>query len=488
MSEYNNSITREDTEKENNKKTIMYVVIAAVIAFGAAWILFGGDHNEDKTSESTPHHDSGNVSGIVTFDGLAPEPNDNGEIVIAVREHAVGGVFTLVDLSAQPELRDGAQWAWDGATDDRAYDVKATLMIDDVEVTSSPIVTVTAPSSSVELVLTVNWTNLPDASISSSGNKTIAGTTAVSGYIPTGATISVFTAPARDESQISSEEVVDPKFTPVVTGIIAKANTSWEWDRALSQVEYLVQAELYDASGNYISSSHNVKASVPQGNVALAITSSASSTPEEPEAVGVSGTVELNGSYKSDSEVVVEARENGAGGFFKVDSFPAESKRNWEYKGAKNGVPYDFRATLKRDNNDIATSKQHSTAAPATGITLKINTDMDLDAPSQAPVIASCSKRDDKGYDVKLTFPGVTGAKSYWLQVGKSSSSADRLNESEQPDSTGESVHVKVKIDKDRYYYTRYAQSICSDCTTQDSYSDFSKKLKFYCGEEPDDD
>lgn len=487
MNEYNNSISKEDAEKENNKKTIMYVVIAAVIAFGAAWILFGGN-NEEQSSESTPHHDSGNLSGTVMFDGLAPEPNDDGEIMISVREHAVGGVFTPVDLSAEPELKDGAQWAWDVATDDTAYDVKATLMIDSAEVTSSPIVTVTAPSSSVELILTVNWTDLPDTSIASSGDKTIAGTTAVSGYIPEGATISVFTAPARDESQIDSEEVIDPKFSPAVTGIVAKTNTSWEWDQALSQVEYLVQAELYDASGNYISSSHNVKASVPQGNVALAITSSASSVPEAPETVGVSGTVELNGSYKSDSEVIVEARENGAGGFFTVDSFPAESKRNWEYTDAKNGVPYDFRATLKRDGSDIATSKQHSTAAPATGVTLKINTDMDLDAPAQAPVVAECSKRDDEGYDVKIKYPGVPGAKSYWLQVGKSSSSADRLNESEQPDETGEALTVKLKIDKDRYYYTRYAQSICSDCTTQDSYSDFSSKLKFYCGDDPDDD
>lgn len=485
MEDYNNSISKEDANKENNKKTIMYVVIAAVIAFGAAWFLFGGEKEKEEASD---HHDSGNLSGIVTFDGLAPEPNDDGEIVISVREHAAGGVFTPVELSAQPKLQDGTHWAWDAAVDDTAYDIKATLMIDGEEVTSSPIVTATAPSSTNELVLTVTWSVLPDASISSSGNKTIAGTTAVSGYIPEGATISIFTAPARDESQIDSEEVIDPKFSPAVTGIAAKANTSWEWDQALSQVEYLVQAELYDATGKYISSSHNVKASVPQGNVALAITSSASSTPEEPAIVGVSGTVEMNGSYKSDSEIIVEARENGTGGFYTVDSFPAESKRNWEYTKAKNGVPYDFRATLRRDGSDISTSKQHSTAAPATGVKLKINTDMDLDAPAQPPVVAECNKRDDEGYDVKIKYPGVDGAKSYWVQVGKSSSSADRLNEAERPDKNGGALTVKLKIDKERYYYTRYAQSVCSDCTTQDSFSDFSSKLKFYCGDEPDDD
>ena len=35
--------------------------------------------------------------------------------------------------------------------------------------------------------------------------KTIAGTLAISGHIPDGATYSIFTAPARDESDLGSE-------------------------------------------------------------------------------------------------------------------------------------------------------------------------------------------------------------------------------------------------------------------------------------------
>jgi hypothetical protein len=143
---------------------------------------------------------------------------------------------------------------------------------------------------------------------------------------------------------------------------------------------------------------------------------------------------------------------------------------------------------LQRKGDDISTSKQVHTTAPASNVDLTINTDMNLVEPSDEPVVASCEKRDDGDYNVKLKFPGIHNAEAYWIRVGKEKNSGDKFNEPEIPDNTGDDVKIKLHIKEDKYYYTDYAYSYCKDCTTLDSFSDFSDHLKFWCGDEPEDD
>ncbi|MEA3322998.1 MAG: hypothetical protein U9Q12_02140 [Patescibacteria group bacterium] len=466
---------------DQNKKIMFWVIGAVAVTALLAWMVLGNNKNEDASD----HHGPGRISGELTFDALTPEEDDEGSIEFVVRKHNTGDVFTPATMSITPSFDNGGTWMIEDLDEGVLYDVQATLVIEGEEVTKSQIATVTAPASDVDMILTVTWTELPKQSIQASQNKEIAGTLAISGYIPDSAFYGIWTAPARDESDLSADEVDDPKFTRVLNNQPANTTNSWKWDGALAQVDYRVRAELYTASGDYIGTSNILDAVVPQNNIALGLQSGAST---EPVTETLSGLVKLQGSYKSDSTISVQIREDGSGGFTEVDSFPAESSKKWVYSDAKAGVEYDVRAVLQRKGNDIATSKQEHTTAPDNDVDLTIDTSMNLVDPSTKPSVTKCDKRDDGDYDVTLNFPGINNAESYWIRVGKDNGAADRFNEPETPDNTGDAVNIKLHIDSDKYYYTDYAYSYCKDCTTLDSYSDFSDDLKFYCGDDPEDD
>jgi hypothetical protein len=420
----------------------------------------------------------------VTFNALNPEPGDDGTLNFQIRKHGTGESFVAAKMASVPSFSNGGTWIIDDLEEGVTYDIQTKLVINGADIVSSQIVTATAPATDIKIVLTVTWKELPQQSITSSQNKTISGTLQVAGYIPKDAFYAIFTAPARDNSDLGAEEVDDPQFTRVINGVVAHTDNDWKWDGALAQVDYRVRAELYTATGEYIGTSNIENAVVPQNDVALVLQSKAVT---EPITTPISGKVKLNGGYKSDSEIVVQARANGSGGFADVDRFPAESNRDWVFKDAKSGVQYDVRAVLRRQGEDQAQSSQQSTTAPAKDILLTINSSLDLDDPTQKPEIIECDE-DDGEYDATIRFPGVDSARAYWIRIGKENNSGDRFNESEEPDEYGEDVDVKVRIDEDTYYYADYAYTYCSDCETLDSYSDFSSSLKFYCGDEPDDD
>ncbi|XLQ19677.1 MAG: hypothetical protein ACKUBY_03730 [Candidatus Moraniibacteriota bacterium] len=469
---------------EQQKKSMWMVLGAIVITFVIAWLIFGNKANTDN--EEDIDQGSVRISGDISFNSLKPEQGDEGSIDFKIREHNTGAVFESVDAAITPSLTNGGTWMIDELDANKLYDLKAVLVIEGEEITESHVVTVTAPASDVDLVLTVTWKELPEDSVNASANKTVAGSLNIAGHIPSGSTYTIFTAPVQDLSDADSQVVANGyKFTKQLVGLPAAATNNWEWDDALAKVDYKVQAELYDVNGNYLGSSNNVDAVVPQNDVVLSLESSAIT---EPTKTPLSGTVTLNGSYKSDSTVSVQVREDGAGGFTEVDSFPAESKRKWVYTDAKTGVEYDVRAKLFRKGEEKATSHQEHTTAPDKGIDLTINTEMSLDDPTSQPVVVSCEDRDDNEYKVTLKYPGVDSARAYWILVGDEKHGNEEHSGKEEPDDDGDDVEVSFHIDEDTYYYTEYAYSYCDDCTTLDSYSEFSPYLKFYCGDKPEND
>jgi len=464
---------------EDQKKMLWAVIGAVAVTFLIAWLVFG-DKSEDN---SVDHGGPGRISGEVVFDALKPEKEDEGELVFSVRKYNTGGVFEPAKMLISPSFDNGGTWMIGELEEGMPYDVRSTVVINGKEIKSSQIATVTAPASDINLMITMTWQDLPEQSIKASQNKAIGGGLEISGYIPENATYSIFAAPARDNSQLESEEVDDPQFKSVISDQKADESNEWIWNGALSQVEYLIRAELYTEDGDYIGTSDIESGVVPQGDVSLELNSKASS---EPTQTPISGTVTLHGSYKSDSSVVVQVRENGSGGFFDVDSFPAESNRKWVYGDAKTGINYDVRAVLMRQGEEESKSNQKYTVAPAKDITLNIDTELSLDDPEDRPEILKCESKGDGQYDATLRYPGIDDSRAYWVRIGKDKYQGDRFNEAERPDEYGGDLEIKIRIDEERYYYSDYAYSYCSDCTTLDSYSDFSSSLKFYCGEEPE--
>jgi len=469
--------------EEQQKKSMWMILGAIVVTFIITWFIFGNNNDDDV--EELDNQGMARVSGDISFNSLKPEKGDDGSIEFKIREHNTGEIFESVDAVVEPSLTNGGAWMIDYLDANKSYDLKAVLVIDGEEITESHVVAVTAPASDVDLVLTVTWKELPKGSVKASSNKTVAGSLAIAGYIPEGATYKVFTAPVKDLSDGGTDVANDFDFKEVLVGLHAEAFNNWKWEGALAKVDYKVQAELYDVNGNYLGSSNNADAVVPQNDVVLSLESRAIT---EPTKTPLSGTVILNGSYKSDSIVSVQVREDGAGGFVDVDSYPATSNHKWVYPDAKTGIEYDVRAKLLRKGEEIATSHQEHTTAPAKNIDLTINTEMSLNDLSSQPVVVSCEDKDDHEYKVTLKYPGVSDARAYWILVGDEKHGNDEHSDLEEPDEYGEDVEISLYIDEDTYYYTEYAYSYCDDCTTLDSYSEFSPYLKFYCGDKPEDD
>ena len=458
-----------------NKKIVSLLVIPVLfIAWGC---------QPDVEDTVTAGQKTSRISGEITFNSLTPEKGDEGEIKFEIREHNTGAIFESATVAIAPSLTDGGTWMIDELKVGTLYDLKATAVINGEEITRSNIVTTAAPASDVNLVLTVTWKDLPEGSVKSSANKTVAGTLSIAGHIPKGATYTIFTAPVKDLSDIDSDIVNDFNFKKVVIGIPAKAINSWRWDDALAKIDYKVQAELYDAAGKYLGASNNADAAVPQEGIKLSLESKAVT---EPVKTPLSGIITLNGSYKSDSIVSVQVREDGIGGFTEVESYDAQSHHKWVYANAKTGVEYDVRAKLMRKGKEVAQSHQEHTTAPAKNIKLKMNTSMSVDDPTSQPVVVSCKKKGHGEYKVTLKYPGANDARAYWMLVGDEKHGNDEYSGSKKSDDDG--VKISLHIDKDTYYYTEYAYSYCSDCTTLDSYSEFSPYLKFYCGDKPDND
>ncbi len=457
---------------------IFLSVVGALVMFVGCESTNMSSTNKDTTNKTQKDVAYATVSGTIHFVGLKPDAGEKGTLVISARKHGSDDLFEKIKLVTQPTLVDNATWKWNDAVEGETYDLQATLAIEGQQITKSDIATATAPATDIELPIRVTWSELPTTDREKSFKK-IGGDIRISGYVPADATVTIYTAKARDNSELQPEEVDNPQFNAVVKNVAASTNKKWYWDEALGHIDYLVKSELY-SKGILIGASDIVHASVPQEDVTMQIVSKAKAPIQK---VVISGVTHLDGSYKKNSKIIVSIRENGKGGFAEIASFPAESSREWKYEKAKNGVEYDVRAALVQNDEEVARSSQKHIVAPTKDIKLKIDTGMSLKDPDQKPYLVECKKKDSKKYDAKITFPGIGDARSYWVKVGTSKHSGNRFNEAERPKSTGDDLTIKMRVDKDKDYYVEYAYSYCKDCETLDSFSDFSPHAKFSCPE-----
>lgn len=480
-------ICKNNCMSEKASGAVLVIAVLAIFIGGFLAARWLGNNEKDVSSQEQKNSLTANeegeikatVSGSIVFDRLKPEEGDAGEVILYARKSNTNDEF--IRLTSGPVLKNESPWIFDSAVSDMSYDFRATLVIDGNEVTRSPIVTTAAPADDVRLTLTVSWSDLPAGSIEDS-YKTIAGKVVVSGYIPEGATVSIFGAKKRDNSQINAEEIVSPTYEEVMRGVPAKQEMEISWEKALASVQYLAHAELFDKNGKLIGTSDNMQAAYGQQNLVLNLESEAVAPPSYVE---VSGAVRVNGSYKDDNKITVQVRKDGTGGYTDFTEFPVNSARTWKFDKADNGASYDFRAIMTRQDEENSRSKHESAVAAASDVKLTIDTTYDLQEPVEIPELEDCEKEGEDNYIAKIHYPGIEKARNYWLKMGKSKDGADILNESETPNDTGDGKTVKVKIAKNKYYYTEYAYSYCSECTTLDSFSDFSERLKFYCGKEP---
>ncbi len=459
-------------------KKITFLSLLVLMTIFIAGCDFNSSKNifNKQNGNQAKINQSAEISGTVAFSGLKPDPGDEGQIIIEARKYNSNGDFAPVKLTKEPALVDNSVWTWNTAEKGTTYDLRAILRIGGEQIAISDIATVTAPAQKITLPLRVTWNKLPTTNRSKSFRR-IGGTIQISGYIPDDATVNIYTAKARDNSELKPEEVDDPQFQLVVKNVKATDGKQWYWDEALGQVDYLIKAELYSGD-KLIGISDISRGAVPSNDITLDIQSTAVAPLKN---VSIEGITSLRGSYKSDSKIIVEVRKGGKDGFKKIVAFPAESNRLWKFSEAINGQEYNIRAVLQRKGEEVARSKQKHIIAPAKDVRLKIDTGLDLSTPEEPPQLVECKKKGPKKYDAKILIPGIDDARSYWIKVGTKKDSANRFNEPERPDKTGKDLTIKLRVDKDKDYYAEYSYSYCKDCSTEDSFSDFSPRLKFSC-------
>ncbi|HRN96704.1 MAG TPA: hypothetical protein PLD54_04620, partial [Candidatus Levybacteria bacterium] len=147
---------------------------------------------------------------------------------------------------------------------------------------------------------------------------------------------------------------------------------------------------------------------------------------------------------------------------------------------------YDVIAVLKqRQSNgtdkDIAGSQVLSAAAPAAGLTFVINSSVSLSSPS-GPITVTCNSLSGNTWSATVSMGSVTGAQTYWYQIGTSNGGTEAANSVLAPQS-GQSVQtVSLSLNKGTSYYVRYAYATVANVPAGSSqFSPFSSTTQIQC-------
>jgi hypothetical protein len=458
----------DDTSNTSKNKTSRFLVIGLVIllGFGLLYLLFG------KGAKAEP----ATISGSIDFNGIKPSDANNpdlGEIKLMTRLNGASGDYT--DTGVQIPFEDKVQWSWNEAEAGKTYDVIAEVYYKDFLIQKSKQVTVTAPASSIALIFNVSLEDVPEQirptvaptqpEEEEKEYATISGTYVINGFVPNGSTISVF---ARLEGETTD-------FNEVKSGIPAQSGSSFAYDTAIAGTTYEVQAELYDSAGSFIGQSPYISITAPASNERIVINSTA--VPPAQKAT-VSGTVNLNGPVQQNSTILVLQRKSGDTDYTEVNRYPAKSSVSFEWTDAVAGTTYDVTAALQVNETNTATGNVATVAAPASGVTITIDTNFNLPAPNSTPTKDCGSADQTNHFNVRVSVPQIEGAKKYNLEVGTSAGANNTYNGTLNPDTS-----ATIYIQANSPFFARYRYTACTDCDTSNSsnWSGWSPTLGFQC-------
>lgn len=199
----------------------------------------------------------------------------------------------------------------------------------------------------------------------------------------------------------------------------------------------------------------------------------------------ISGTINLSGTIPSGTSVVVVAREHSTNNPYQVivSGIAASDDAAWSWKSAKHTTVYDMIAILKGSsggvNTDYADSQMYVVTAPALNQIFDINAGYSMNAPSGSITTTCTNKTSGNTWTVSVNFPSVTGAQSYWLQIGTTSGAAD-LSQVKQNASSGDNQVVNTTFTDSILYYARYAVASVTNANDV-QYSPFSAEQTVKC-------
>ena len=283
-------------------------------------------------------------------------------------------------------------------------------------------------------------------------------------------------------------------YSVATEGIPAKQSQKRSTDKAIEGESYDIVGVLYNADGEKIGSSDPLVVTAPAANEILVINSSAmppvgsggSPTPAKGNKT-ISGTIHFNGVAPANSRIVILQRPNGESDYqVAVDNVEPVNGATWSWNGAVESQWYDVEAVLKQkqSNNtdkDIATSSPVSVAAPATGVTLTINSGVSIPPPTRQ-ISLQCINQSGSDWNAQLTIPSVGGAQTYWYEVGTTNGGNDVANTTVAANGSND-VQVNITLTNQRTFYFRYAYANVANVGVGNSqFSPFSSSSQGSCG------
>jgi len=466
------------------------------------------------------------VSGSIVYTALKPDPDDQGSVKLYYKESQSAGDFQ--DTGVEIPLTPNQTWEWPNAVAGKIYQLQAGVVVEGNVVKRSDIQTITAPASSVDLSVKVNWRDLPQDIVDTS-NLSIGGTVNINGYIPSRSQLQIFQAenttadgqPVNIGDQLqANEKSVESIPNPTNANV-------WSWPAAVPLKQYVFRAVLTDGSGNQIGESEqevNVEAADQQVSLIInslaqppATTSNVQPTPStiafaqitqspapapsvQPVATPVptvnptpspapapapnakiAGTVFLNGPKAEGTSLLMLWRKTGEANFNVVNRYmyPPQSGTNWVFDSATPGQQYDIQAALQVNGQNTSTAQVPVTVtAPAANINFTLNTNFLVPAPGTQPVFQTCINNNQ----AVITLPQVSNASRYWVEVGNNNngdSSYANTQMSVGPNAGDQKITVTVN--RGQQSFVRYAYAECVNCTDVNNFSPWSTTVGFTC-------
>jgi len=437
-------------QKEENQKSLIKIIASLAIGFFLIFILF-------KIFQPNP----ATISGSIKYNGIKPEDPSQGKVVVEQRE--VGETQYEIAIDYVP-LEDNASWSWKDAQEGKTYQIRAYVQYQGKRIADSTTVTVTAPASSQNLIFNVTAKDIPSSGDKPSDTVTISGILNLNGYVPDGSFVNIL-----------SREGSTGDFQTLTQGITAVDGRKLTWNAAKAGVYYTFRGQLYDVNGNLIGTSEDVSIVGPASGQVLTIDSIAQAPAEK---TSISGQVILNGPTQPNSSILLLQRKPGDKNFTAFDRIAAVSGAKWNWDNALSGQAYEISASLQVNEQDTSVGNVLRVTAPAENETITINTNYSLTPPTQTPSV-SCGNQQDGRWNAVITFPAIANAAQYFMQVGTSQGSRDTF--SERTNATGGNVTRNVLVNQDQSYYSAYAYTFDTSCSSQQCFSGSSPTLVFKC-------
>ncbi len=402
------------------------------------------------------------ITGSVDINGVTPAGS-----TISIAERTLGSQSFNIVASNIPAV-DGAAWIWNGAQKNVAYEVKALLKDNTGStIAESVLQTIVAPATGETLKIQSKYT--PPSG--QAANTSVSGTIDLNGYIPTGATIAI-------GQQIPGAS----QYTIVASGISAVDGAVWSWTSAQAGTNYQFQAYL-QVNGVNVSQSPAQSIVAPANNEVLVINSTA--TPPAPTVVGISGSINLNGSVPSNSYITLGVRPTGTTQFNQVGgNIGASNGSTWSWASAQAGTSYDLQAYLWTNGSPASQSQILTVVAPANNEVLTINAQTQPNTPGNNTISVNCQNFNSGAnlWQAQISFNTNSQAQNvqqYWLTVGSSSQGNQLVNNTTNSNSNSQQSYTTGNVFvTGQTYYAQWSYSTCSNCNT---FSSFSNSQQFSC-------